>query len=56
MTKLARIEGYVWCNKLGEVHADTLDPYDYADPLVLDSENEDLCKPSDHRAVYARQE
>lgn len=50
---LKRIEGYVWCEKNGEVHEDSLNPYDYDAPD--EGEEDTRCQPSDHRAVYARQ-
>jgi hypothetical protein len=37
------IEGYVWCDRNGEVHEDSLDPYEYA---------EELCEPQDHSPIY----
>lgn len=40
------VEGYVWCDRHGEIHDDTLDPYDY------DVENQ--CLPSDHTPVFVR--
>jgi hypothetical protein len=44
-----KVEGWVWCDKEGAVHKDTLDPhgYDY---------DEDLCKPEHHRALFVRKE
>jgi len=39
------IEGYVWCDKHGEIHDSVwqeFDPYDLG---------EDFCEPEDHRAV-----
>lgn len=51
--KLSRLEGWVWCDRHGEVHEDTLDPYDYGAP-VEDDEEDMRCRPSEHVAVYAR--
>lgn len=44
--RLSRLDGYVWCERHGCIHTDTLNPYDYGD--------EDHCIASEHRAVYAR--
>ncbi len=45
------VEGYVWCDKYGEVHSDSLNPYGYNehDPLTA---AESLCTDNDHRALY----
>lgn len=47
LTALQAVEGYVWCDKLGEVHNDTLNPYGY----VKDG-NQDYCTDDEHRALY----
>lgn len=52
--QLRRIDGYVWCERTGEIHADSLDPYNYGAPD--EGEEDARCKRADHRAVYARQE
>lgn len=51
--RLTRVEGVVWCDKLGEVHDDSLDPYEYGEPR--DGEEDARCSTHDHHAVYARQ-
>lgn len=51
--KLARVEGYVWCDKNGEIHDDCLDPYRYGPPRE-EGEEDMRCSPRDHVAVYAR--
>ena len=41
------IDGYVWCDKLTEIHDivySEFDPYSHGDP-------EDFCHPEDHRPV-----
>lgn len=44
------IDGYVWCDKHGGIHEDTLDPYAYGEP---ESGFEDQrCTPEDHIPVY----
>lgn len=50
---LQPVVGYVYCDKLGEIHELSLDPYGYGSP---DEDEEDMrCKTQDHRLVYARQ-
>lgn len=44
------VEGVVWCNKLGEIHDDELDPYMYGPPEP--GHDDDRCKPEDHEKVY----
>lgn len=44
-------EGYVWCDKLGEIHDDTLDPYQYGPPR-RPGDDDDRCRPEDHSPVY----
>lgn len=41
------VEGYVWCDKTGSVHSDTLNPYGY-----VEDGNQDYCVPGDHRWLY----
>lgn len=41
-----KLTGHVWCDKIGDVHDDTLDPYNYG------ADDDDLCEPADHRPVY----
>lgn len=48
---LTRVTGYVWCDRHGEIHADTLDPYGYGDVV---EDRESLCQRQEHVAVYAR--
>lgn len=38
--------GYVWCDKLGEIHDDTLNPYQ----MGVD----DMCSHEDHFPVFVR--
>lgn len=40
---------YVWCDKIGEIHDDTLNPYGY-----IDDGRQDYCTPDQHRAVYVQ--
>lgn len=51
--RLTRVEGVVWCDKLGEVHDDSLDPYEYGEPPA--GFEDQRCQADDHHAVYARQ-
>jgi hypothetical protein len=44
------VEGEVWCNKLGEIHDDELDPYMYGPPEP--GYDDDRCSPDDHEPVY----
>jgi hypothetical protein len=44
---LQEVEGYVWCDKEGEVHSDTLNPQGYVDEPGMD-----FCKPENHRKLY----
>lgn len=30
--RLKRVDGFVWCERLGEVHDNSLDPYEYGEP------------------------
>lgn len=53
--KLRRVTGWVWCERHGVVHEETLDPYDYGAPREAD-EDDLRCRPDEHVAVYARQE
>jgi hypothetical protein len=46
-TALVHVEGYVWCDKDGSVHSDTLNPYGY----VEDGE-QDYGQPEDHRPMF----
>jgi hypothetical protein len=39
------VKGYVWCDRQGAIHDDSLDPYDYG---------EQTCQPADHLKVYRR--
>lgn len=41
--------GYVWCDKVGGIHDNTLNPYGY-----IDDGRQDYCKPDEHRAVYVQ--
>ena len=41
-----RITGAVWCDRHGDVHEESLDPYDYEEP--------DRCLKSEHRPIYFR--
>lgn len=52
---LKKVEGYVWCNKHGVVHEDSLDPYDYGPPTQAGFDDP-RCTKQDHRSVYARHE
>ncbi|MGB5811741.1 MAG: hypothetical protein WBG86_14485 [Polyangiales bacterium] len=45
-----KLSGYVYCDLQGEVHADTLDPYDYGPPEGTGQDSR--CKPEDHRPVW----
>jgi hypothetical protein len=45
------VEGYVWCDKIGEVHSDSLNPYGYAESIP----GQDLCTPESHRKLYMEQ-
>ena len=45
--ELEEVEGYVWCDKEGEIHDDTLNPYGY-----INSPESDWCKPEHHRKLY----
>lgn len=38
--------GYVWCDKLGKIHDDTLDPYQMG--------GDNRCNHEDHYPVYVR--
>ncbi len=40
---------YVWCDKIGEIHGNTLNPYGY-----IDDGRQDYCKPDEHRAVFVQ--
>ena len=42
---MEKIDGYVWCDRHGAIHDDSLNPYDY-------SGDENLCVAEDHRPVY----
>lgn len=48
------VDGYVYCSKLGQIHEDTLNPYEY--PAPDEGEEDSRCRKSDHVKVYARQE
>lgn len=48
---LSRVTGYVWCDRHGEIHDDTLDPYDYG---IAPEDQPSLCQPGEHVVVYAR--
>jgi hypothetical protein len=43
--------GYVWCDKVGGIHDNTLNPYGY-----IDDGRQDYCKPDEHRAVFVESE
>ena len=47
-----RISGYVWCHKLGEIHARCIDPYDYGPPERHDDEDLRCNHKRDHVFVY----
>ncbi len=47
LTGLQHVEGYVWCDKEGSIHSDTLNPNGY----VEDGE-QDYCLPINHRPVF----
>lgn len=51
--KLRKVDGYVWCDKLGEIHEENLDPYEYGPPEA--GEEDMRCHWTDHKTVYARQ-
>lgn len=52
-TEYKPIDGYVWCDKLGEIHDDDeLDPYQYGPPDK--GEEDERCKPEDHRPVFEK--
>ena len=42
--RLVKVTSYVWCDRHGLVHEDTMNPYDY--------EHEHLCQQEEHRPVY----
>lgn len=44
---LRKIDGFVWCDRHGEIHTDELDPYDW-EP----ADHDQVCKEEDHRPVY----
>lgn len=49
--RVQRVDGWVWCDKVGAVHEDTLDPYEYGPP---ERGFDDMrCAPSDHRVLFA---
>ena len=51
------IEDVVWCDKHGEVHDDTLDPYQAGpdeDDMIAGTWDSNLCLPEAHLKVYRR--
>lgn len=44
--KMQRIEGWVYCHQLGEVHEDSLNPYGMGP--------ESHCRRDEHRPLYYR--
>ncbi len=52
MAKFVSEPGYVWCDRLGEIHEDELDPYCYGEPK--EGEYDERCRKADHRPVYIR--
>jgi len=46
--KMTEVEGYVWCDRHGCVHDDSLNPYGYAESVP----GNDLCDSTDHRPMY----
>jgi hypothetical protein len=51
-TPLKPVKGYVWCDRHGEIHEDSLDPYAYGAPE--EGFDDPRCVPADHRKVYSR--
>lgn len=47
--KLTEVIGYVWCDKHGGVHDDSLNPFGY-----IEDGKQDYCKPEDHRPLFVR--
>lgn len=47
LTALHVVEGYLWCDKHGEVHSDSLNPYGY-----VNDGKQDYCMPEDHQALF----
>lgn len=45
MPRLKPIFGYVYCDRHGAIHEDTLDPYDYGPS--------GMCEPENHKLVFA---
>ena len=41
------VEGYVWCDKEGDVHSDTLNPHGY-----IEDGQQDYCEPQHHRKLW----
>lgn len=39
---MEKVDGYVWCDRVGAVHTDSLDPYD----------SDDRCQQVEHRALF----
>jgi hypothetical protein len=50
---MEKIHGYVWCDREGMVHHDTLDPWDYG---TSESEKDYLCNPEDHSHLFTPKE
>jgi hypothetical protein len=48
-TRYIVVPGDVYCGRHGEIHEDTLDPYDFGE-----REDDNLCTPEDHQPVYIR--
>jgi len=48
------VEGYVWCDTHGDVHEDTLDPYEYGYPSCLTEVGPGVKKEDVHRKLLVR--
>jgi hypothetical protein len=55
MSKMIRIDGQVWCDGHGDVHEDTMDPYDEGRATCVDNYAPGYAnKQTVHRTLYYR--
>jgi hypothetical protein len=48
--QVVKVRGYVWCDRHGEVHEDTLNPYEWP----ASERDVHWCRQDEHEPVYRR--
>lgn len=49
---VVRVPGWVWCDKHGEIHEETSDPYGYGPPRYKTEEDMRCVPAEDHQPIF----